>query len=84
MDENLKDLEENLTWLTQKTEDPKGINGTLLSPHAHTVNVIELNCKVAYSPLPFLAKHFVPSQVSQFLEGRTPPSPLIRGALPTM
>ena len=50
VDENLKDLEENLTWLTQKTEDPKGINGTLLSRHAHTVNVIELNCKVATPP----------------------------------
>ena len=45
-DENLEDLDENLTWLTQKTADPKGIKGTLLSPHAHTVNVIELNCKV--------------------------------------
>ena len=46
MDENLKDLDENLTWLIQKTVDSKGIKGTLLSPHAHTVNVIELNCKV--------------------------------------
>ena len=46
VDENLEDLYENLTWLTQKTEDPKGIKGTLLSPHTHTVNVIELNCKV--------------------------------------
>ena len=32
VDENLEDLYENLTWLTQKTEDPKGIKGTLLSP----------------------------------------------------
>ena len=31
-DENLKDLDEKLAWLTQKTEDPKGIKGTLLSP----------------------------------------------------
>ena len=34
-DENLEDLDEHLTWLTQKTEDPKGIKGTLLS-HMHT------------------------------------------------
>ena len=44
MDENLKYLDGNLAWLTQKTEDPKGI--TLLPPSPHTVNVIELNCKV--------------------------------------
>ena len=36
LDENLKDLEENLAWLTQKTEDPKGIKGTLLSPHTRS------------------------------------------------
>ena len=30
MDENLKDLGENFAWLTQQTEDPKGIKGTLL------------------------------------------------------
>ena len=30
MDENLKDMDENLAWLTQKTEDLKGIKGTLL------------------------------------------------------
>ena len=52
MDNNLKDLDENLAWLTQKTVDLKGIKGTLLSPppppptHTHTVNVIDLNCKV--------------------------------------
>ena len=51
MDENLKDLDENLAWLTQKTENPKGIKETL-PPHTHThthtltVNVIELNCKI--------------------------------------
>ena len=27
-----KDLDENLTWLTQKPEDPKVTKGTLLSP----------------------------------------------------
>ena len=37
MDRNLnKDLDENLAWLTQKTEDPP-------PPHTHRVNVIELN-----------------------------------------
>ena len=30
MDENLKDMDENLAWLTQKTEDLKGTKGTLL------------------------------------------------------
>ena len=44
----LKDLDENLAWLTQKIEDLKGIKGNLLSPytHTHAVNVIELHCKV--------------------------------------
>ena len=36
VDENLKDLDENLASLTQKTEDPKGIKGTLLPPSPHT------------------------------------------------
>ena len=36
VDENLKDLEENLAWLTQKTEDPKGIKGALLFPHTRS------------------------------------------------
>ena len=36
VDEDLKDLDENLAWLTQKTEDPKDIKGTLLSPHTHS------------------------------------------------
>ena len=36
MDENLEDLDENLAWLTQKTEDPKGIKGNLLSSHTHS------------------------------------------------
>ena len=33
---NLEDLDENLAWLTQKIEDPKGIKGTLLSLHTHS------------------------------------------------
>ena len=84
VDEILKDLDENLAWLTQKSEDSKGIKGALRSSHTHThtVNVIELNCKVIKSGNPpfevyplFLAKSFVPSphsQVTQFLEGCPP------------
>ena len=49
MDGNLnKDLDENLAWLVQKTEDPKSNKGNLTFP-THTVNVIELNCKVIKS-----------------------------------
>ena len=60
MVENLKDLDENLAWLTQKTEDPKAIKGTLLL-HTHTVNVIELHCKVIkkWQPPPLLFR-FIP------------------------
>ena len=63
---------------------------------SENVNAIELNCKVVKKvatappflhqpPLsrfitPFLAKKFVPLQVTKFLEGPTPPpAPLIRG-----
>ena len=91
MDGNLnEDLDENLAWLTQKTEDPKSNKGNLTFP-PHTVNMTELNCKVIEngypSPSPFLglsllsSKKIVsppPPQVTQFLEGPTPP-PLIRG-----
>ena len=37
MDENLnKDLDENLAWQTQKTEDPKSNKGNLTFPtHTH-------------------------------------------------
>ena len=46
MDGNLnKDLDENLAWLTHKTEDPKSNKGNLTFPPL-TVNVVELNCKV--------------------------------------
>ena len=38
-----KDMDENLEWLTQNTEDPKSNKGNLtFSTHTHTVNVIEL------------------------------------------
>ena len=89
MDGNLnKDLDENLPWLTQQTEDPKSDEGNLIFP-THTLNVIELNCKIikkvatphfyinppisSLSPLSW--KKF---RTTQFLEGPTPP-PLIRG-----
>ena len=69
VDGNLnKDLDESLPWLTQKTEDPKSNKGNItFSPH--TVNVIELNCKVikkvATLPPPFLQQpHF--SGLSRF------------------
>ena len=89
LDENVdgnfnKDLDENLAWLTQKTEDLKSNKGNLTFL-PHTVNVIELNCKIiknvappppfsGLSP-PFLEKNFVPppQQVTQYLEGLTPP-----------
>ena len=52
MDGNLnEDLDDNLAWLTQKTEDPKSNKGNLSFP-PHTVNVIELNCKVIESGNP--------------------------------
>ena len=38
VDENLKDLDENLAWLTQKTEDLKDIKGTLLPPPTKWLN----------------------------------------------
>ena len=46
VDGNLnKDLDENLPWLTQKSEDLTSNKGNLTFP-LHTVNVIELKCKV--------------------------------------
>ena len=36
-----KDMDENLEWLTQNTEDPKSYKGNLTFS-THTVNVIEL------------------------------------------
>ena len=72
MDENLKDLDENLAWLTQKTEDPKGILH-------HFLYQLPL---FSFIP-PFLAKNVVPppphpsppsqKKVTQFLEGQTLP-----------
>ena len=66
-------MDQNLAWLTQKTEHPKSNNENLTFP-THTVNMIQLwsNKKVAIPPHfyinspplqvypPFLAKHFVP------------------------
>ena len=78
VDGNLnKDLDENLPWLTQKTEDPKSNKGNItFSPH--TVNVIELNCKVikkVATPLP-ISTLTPPFQVYPPLSSkkfRTPP-----------
>ena len=36
-----KNLDQNLAWLTQKTEQPKSNKGNLTFP-SHTVNMIEL------------------------------------------
>ena len=42
----IKQLDENLAWLTRKTEDPQSNKENFTFP-SHTVNVIELlNCKV--------------------------------------
>ena len=67
VDENLKKIDENLAWLTQKIEDLKVINGNLLSPHTHAVNVIERHCKV-------IKKWKPPPPLS--------PSPLLSGLSP--
>ena len=79
--ENLdKGLDVNLAWLTQKTEDPKSNKGNLTFP-PHTVNMIELNCKVLNNshpphPLPhpfsdlfpLSSKRIRTTQLNQFLE----------------
>ena len=41
---NYKDLDENLAWLTQKTEEPKCNKGNFTFPE-HTQEM-QLNCKV--------------------------------------
>ena len=71
LDENVdgnfnKDLDENLAWLTQKTEDLKSNKGNLTFL-PHTVNVIELNCKIIKK----VAPPPPPPQVTQLLEGPT-------------
>ena len=82
LDENVdgnfnKDLDENLAWLTQKTEDLKSNKGNLTFL-PHTVNVIELNCKIinkgappsppfsGLSP-PFLEKNLSPTPPPKWL-----------------
>ena len=50
-------MDENLEWLTQKTEDLKSNKGNLTPPHTHThtVNVTELQSnKKMTTPTPFL------------------------------
>ena len=47
-------MEENLAWLTQKTEEPKSNKGNFTFPK-HTVNVIKSNRnKSEWEPSPFL------------------------------
>ena len=86
---NYKDLDENLAWLTQKTEEPKCNKGNFTFPQ-HTQEM-QLNSKVIkkwqpthfyINPLfmlipPFLATFLVPPQVTQFLEGPNTPPPLL-------
>ena len=57
----------NLAWLTKKTEYPKS------NPFLHQPSF------QVYPP--FLAKNFVPPQVTQFLEG---PTPLFNKRVPAM
>ena len=76
-------MDQNLAWLTQKTEDPKSNKGNLTFP-PHTVNMIELLSteKVATPPIStstpftglssFLGKNLVLPHVTQFSEGPTP------------
>ena len=50
MDNNLKDLDENLAWLIQKIVDLKGIKGTLLSDLGlHWCIVIQFVCDLLHS-----------------------------------
>ena len=88
-----KDLDENLPWLTQKTEDLKSNKGNLtFSPH--TVNVIGLNGKVIkkvttpppflhqppFSSLsPFLGKNFVAPPSDSIFGSSYPPTPHLIG-----
>ena len=94
-----KELDENLAWLTQKTEDPKSNKGNLTFP-SHEVNLIKLQSskKVATSiststpPFnvypPFLAKTFVPPSPSDSIFGRSYPALITQGrgggGVPTM
>ena len=78
-------MDENLAWLTQKTEEPKCNKGKFtFSQHTQWM---QLNCKVtkkwqppiSTSTPPFQGyQNFwyppPPTQVTQLLEGHTPPS----------
>ena len=70
------DLDENLAWLTQKTEDLKSNKGKLtFSPH--TVNAIERNCKILkkVATPPFSGLSSLSSK-----KFRTPPSDSVFGS----
>ena len=68
----IKTWDENLAWLTQKTEDPKRNKGENLIPPPQVYT-------------PFLAKYFVPPPPNDSIFGRSYPlptpslPPLIRG-----
>ena len=79
---NYKDLDENLAWLTQKTEEPKCYRGNFTFPQ-HTQQM-QLNCKVIKKwqpPAPISTSTFLwLSPLSSKIFG-TPPSDSI---FPTM
>ena len=77
LDENVdgnfnKDLDENLAWLTQKTEDLKSNKGNLTFL-PHTVNVTELNCKIIKKVAPPPLFRFIPPTLSIKKFGPPPP-----------
>ena len=74
----MKILNENLAWLTQKAEDPKGIKGTFLPPpHTHTQSkcdwtLLWSNKKVAtppflHQPPPLLFQVYPPFLAKNFV-----------------
>ena len=81
-------MDENLEWLTQKTEDPKSNKGNLTFP-SHTVikkwqPPISTSTPSFQVYPPFLAKNFLAPLVTQFSEGPTPPFNKGGGGFPTM
>ena len=91
-------MDQNLAWLTQKTEEPKSNKVKLTFP-SHTVNMTELQSNKVATPhfyinpphtytglSPFLAKKFCipPPRVTQFSESPTPPFNKEGGGVPTM
>ena len=90
-------MNENLAWLTKKSEDLKSNKGNVTFPTHSKCDWTVKKLKVATLPpiststttlfrfIPFLAKHFSPPpQVTQFLEGPNPPVIRMVGGVPTM